>query len=193
MSLAHPARPRPLDPAAQRLHLPHAARSCASSASWAGRRFTSPRPKHTAPRRHEEDVDGLHFYRTPRRRRRLARAARCWTSWRVMRDTERRLRRGRRGRRAARHPARPFAGAERHRRAAGRRASSASRWSTKCAPSGKTPRSTTAPPPKAACATGCRARWRPGRCGGPTHVTTICEGLRAGHRSRAASRRTRSR
>ena len=156
---AHPARPRPLDPAAQRLHLPHAGHPARAAQAGLGDRSTSPAPS-TAARP-----------ALGRNRRRLALpphaagrrlAPRCPALAEIGDDA---LDRARRARPRWPKPSSPTS-CMRIRRCstplprcawAGARAS---RWSTRCAPSGKMPPSTMAPPAKAACATACRARWR---------------------------------
>ena len=77
-----------------------------------------------------------------------------------------------------RRAARAFAGAQRAPGAARAAAGIGYRWSTRCARSGKTPPSTTARPPRAACATALSRALETYALQAGRPVTTICEGLR---------------
>ena len=55
---AHPARPRSLDPAAQRLHVSHARHPARAAAPRAGRPYSVTSPKHVRAGPPEETVDG---------------------------------------------------------------------------------------------------------------------------------------
>ncbi len=96
----------------------------------------------------QETVDGLNFLRTPSRSRRGPADP----------DAVDRAAAGAgRGRQPARPDPCPLAGAQRLAQPVGGRGGPACRWCTRCVRPGRTRPWTTAPPAKAACATGCRA------------------------------------